>query len=415
LLVNLVIGYITPIMFDFPSSVYPFFYFVLRAFLLLTAITFIPILFSALIKSTKTVKYNSWVATAVVFLVLFYIAELFLTFYPETNGKNDTYSAKIWNYYYWKLNKQGYRDIDFQSMDANGKPAMVFVGDSYTEGHGIKNPEDRVSDLIRKKMPAYNIYNIGKNGFDIRNEIKLITLIPLQPKLIVLQICSNDWDYLLPKRNSDKYQSNVLYAATSKSFLASHSIVMNYLSSRMGNLQENLFSLQISDEIRQQTFKDFDIAAAKQVNSNNIIKILTHCLEHTSLSEDTVQVKLFRMFGQFNPSLQVMTDTLLFKDYLDKLTLLDEFCRQRDITLLAVPYPEFTNFSMAVTGKYVNRYLCAEIEKRGLRCLDIFPKLKTAGLKSYTVNSTDNHVNAEASVFIADTLYKYIRKEDLLD
>jgi hypothetical protein len=109
-----------------------------------------------------------------------------------------------------------------------------------------------------------------------------------------------------------------------------------------------------------------------------------------------------------------MLDTALFSHYLDKLAELDAFCEARNITLLVVPYPNLDAFSMKVTNQFTNPYLCNLIRERGIRCFDIFPALQHARLKTYTVNISDNHINAEASRVVADTLIRYIRDSRLL-
>lgn len=411
LLTNIAIGYVTPVMFSFKSNFFPIYYYVLRAVLILIALACLPAMIQPVIRRQKSgdkKRGASWAVLAML-LIVFYMAELFLTFYPETNGKNDTYCSKTWQYYYWKLNYQGFRDKDFRDLSAERKPAMVFAGDSYTEGHGIKNPEDRVSDIIRRQFPDYTIYNVGKNGMNILDEIDLITHMPVTPEIIVLQTCSNDWDYLQERLSVVRSSSGMLHAAADGAWLTKYYIVFDYLASKWGNLVQRLFEQRLDDSSVEKLYAAFRLSPENYTDSRQVVEVFRHCMQYTRLPQDSVPHVLFDMFKEHNPSLRVMADTALFADYLDKLVYLDGFCKQRNIHLLIVPYPEMDKFSMAVSAGYINKYLCGLMRARNLDCLDIYPALKKAELPSYTVNRYDNHINEAASRVVAAEIAKYCK------
>jgi len=396
-------------MFQFPVNQFPVFYFFFRAVLLGMLILLLPYFFNDFINKAKSKNKSGWLSICIVFLFVFYLLELFLTFYPETNGKNDTYCSKTWMYYYWKQNKEGFRDIDFESMPLN-KPSIVFAGDSYTEGHGIKDPSKRVSDLCRNRFPDFNVYNIGKCGMDINDEIKLITHLPVHSDIIVLQICSNDWDYLYKPVSMLPSVNHLLLAEVSAFSLTKYSVLLNYFQSRFENLRENYFLTEIDNQYKSKILNAFKINKAAAINSNNELKVLKFAVEHTKLQDDSIEVQLFRMLKEYNTSLKVMTDTVLFNRYLDKLSYLKAFCDQHMIKLVVVPYPNLDKFSMNVTSKYTNRYLTKLIKDRGIDCLDTYPDLKKASLSSYTVNNIDMHINEKASAIVADVVISHIKK-----
>jgi len=395
-------------MFDDAVKKFPFFYYLLRFSFLVLIIFLLPLVFSDYIKNAKSKAASGLLSISIVFLFIIYLSEAFLTFYPETNGKNDTYCSKTWMYYYWKLNKLGFRDIEFETMDTN-KPAIVFAGDSYTEGHGIKNPSNRVSDIIRKEFKGFNIYNIGKNGMDINDELKLIKNMPIRPQILVLQICSNDWDYLNKPVSLNTPKRTLLFAEVQSSFFTKYFISFNYLSSKLENLIANSFSSNLSDQELNKIYTSFKIDKSKIINSKNNLSVLEYAVANSPMSEDSIQSNLFKMFKQYNSSLRIMTDSLVFSGYLNKLAELKRFCDTQDATLIVVPYPNMDDFSMKIANKYTNRYLCNLISKQGINCLDVFPNLKKANLSTYTVNKSDNHANEDASKIIADTLIRYIR------
>ncbi len=413
---NAAIAYITPLMFSFPAAMFPVFYFLLRGLLLMTALLLLLLLLDTHIVKNKSIsKFRSgFAAVLFVSISLFYLFEFFFTFYPETNGLNDTYCSQTWRYYYWRLNKQGFRDIDFQSMEGNGKLAIALAGDSYTEGHGIRRNEDRVSDRIRKSLPNYNVYNIGKCGYDIFDEAKLIRTIPIIPEVLVLQICANDWDYLsepqqpeMPAGTESSWSDMLLL------YPAKYSVTLNYLKSKLTNLLARIDEGKIRKQDKQKIYKAFDVKPPKK-EQNSQEEIFRYSIDHSALPDDSIQLRLFKLFRPYQPSLSVMMDTLRFNDYLSELDSLNAYCKSRYIHLLIVPYPEFDEFSMSVSAKYINRYICREISRRGLECMDIYPALQRAHLKTYTANSCDNHINAEASKYVADTLLGYLQLKGLV-
>lgn len=413
---NASICFITPVMFSFPAAKFPIFYFILRFLLLTTALLLLLLLLDVHIIKNKTISKlkSGLLSVAAVSLLLFYLLEIFFTFYPETNGLNDTYTSQTWRYYYWRLNKQGFRDIDFLSMEGNGKLAIALAGDSYTEGHGIKRNEDRVSDRIRRKLTDYNVYNIGKCGYDIFDEVKLIENIPVIPEVVVLQICANDWDYLSEPQQAEKPENaESQWPGMLMLSPARYSVTLNYLKSKLNNLLIKLDEGKMKRKDKERIYETFNVNPPKEELDGHI-DIFKYSIENSPLPDDTIQSRLLNLFKPYQPSLSVMMDTLKFNDYLSKLDSLNAYCNKRYVHLLIVPYPEFDEFSMSVTAKYINRYLCREITKKGLDCMDIYPALQRAHLKSYTANSSDNHINATASKYVADTLLSYLHLRGLV-
>ncbi len=408
LFTNAVFLWLTPVMYSFPNTSFPFFYFILRAGLIILSAFLLLQIFDKIIKHLRNKSYLAASSVVLIFLLFFYVAELFLTFYPETNGLNDTYCSKNWMYFYWKQNKQKFRDIDFDELDALNKPSIVFTGDSYTEGHGIKNPKDRVSDRIRYEFPQYTVYNAGKCGWDIRNEKSLIKQIPVEPKILFLQICSNDWDFLMNNTGYNHSKRNVLFAETTIS-LSNYSILFNYLRSKSGLLLQNYFGYQLTDEQKKKMMDGFHITGSAEKISTNPFKAFEYCLSRSRLPDDSIQNVIFSLFKDFDSSLGFLLNPPLFEGYLNELEDVQMICTARKIKLVVVPYPALDNFSMKVTSKYVNRYLCNAIQQKGITCLNIYPALKKANLKHYTVNSSDNHINADASKIVANLIAQYLR------
>jgi hypothetical protein len=89
-----------------------------------------------------------------------------------------------------KHNSLGLRDEEFT---ANGKPAIVFLGDSFVWGLDSEANE-RFSELLRPKFPDYNIVPAAIAGYGTDQEYLLLKRLwpTLKPAVVVLIFCSDN-------------------------------------------------------------------------------------------------------------------------------------------------------------------------------------------------------------------------------
>jgi hypothetical protein len=202
-------------------------------------------------------------------------------------------------YYYWKQNKQKFRDVDFEKLAASDKPAIVFTGDSYTEGHGIKHPEDRFQTGLEKPFPNTQFIT-PENAAGIYDRKKsLIKQLPVKPKIIFLQICSNDWDYLVNNSSYIQAKQTALFADMDFS-VSNYSILFNYLKPKSGLLMQNYFGYRLSEEQKKQMTDRFRLYDSAEKLPANPFKAFEYCLSKTTLSDDSIQDVVF-------PCLKTMT------------------------------------------------------------------------------------------------------------
>jgi hypothetical protein len=136
--------------------------------------------------------------SVIISVTIFYAFEFYFTFKTKSHSIGYSYAGILWNFKFWNpINKAGFRDHEIQH-NSNNK-TIFFIGDSFTEGHGIENIDDRYSDIIKKSLPNYNVYNLGVNGIGTKKEIDFLTLAPIKPNIVFWQYFSNDIDELLPK------------------------------------------------------------------------------------------------------------------------------------------------------------------------------------------------------------------------
>jgi hypothetical protein len=89
-------------------------------------------------------------------------------------------------------NSMGFRDREWQT---NNKPALVFLGDSFTWGYDVEAAE-RFTDRLQQRHPDWNIYNWGVSGYGTDQELLLLHTYfdALKPRAVVLVFCTDN-DY----------------------------------------------------------------------------------------------------------------------------------------------------------------------------------------------------------------------------
>jgi lysophospholipase L1-like esterase len=200
-----------------------------------TLISFLLIVFwtfcISIFKSIKNDVFKNsilFIGSTVTFLL---IIEIIFILIPRSHFFNNTLASKNWKLFYNDpINQFGYHD---KEITKKRKKTLLFVGDSFTQGHGIKNIEDRFSNKIEKLNTNYSTINIGKNGLDTKNEFIEMKLFinnsKVKPDVIFLQYFGNDIEGIaynkLTKENHDPY-SNL---PSIPKFLIKGSYLINYL------------------------------------------------------------------------------------------------------------------------------------------------------------------------------------------
>jgi len=142
-------------------------------------------------KSNKLVANLSTLAIMVVWVLA--LLEIVFMYVPQSHEGALSKASQIWFNKYWPpMTTQGYRDKP--KTDTTGKIKILFIGDSFTAGHGLKNVEERFSDQVAQKIGTDKAvaYNLGISGSDTRDEFKRLQKFPAKPNIVVLQYFLND-------------------------------------------------------------------------------------------------------------------------------------------------------------------------------------------------------------------------------
>lgn len=154
-------------------------------------IIFVDIKINKIISNLSTVLFSIFVT--------FILLEAIFMFISRSHTFDFTLGSKIWFSKYWKpINSLGFRDIE----PSGNNPVILFVGNSFTAGHGLKYVDDRFSNIVgnelRRKGGKYTIINIGVNGLHPRGEYDLMRnflyMTRIKPEKIIFQYSGNDID-----------------------------------------------------------------------------------------------------------------------------------------------------------------------------------------------------------------------------
>ena len=188
----LILVFLLPLFYPAGAAIY--FRLLLIILLLAESLQLFKIIFinpqvNKIISNTATVLFSIF--------VIFMLLEVIFMFVTRSHSADYTLASRLWYAKYWKpINSLGFRDKE----PDNNNPVILFVGDSYTAGHGLKSVDERFSNIVEKELNKngmkYTVINIGKPNLDSKNEydemINFLYLTRIKPEKIILQYCGND-------------------------------------------------------------------------------------------------------------------------------------------------------------------------------------------------------------------------------
>jgi hypothetical protein len=141
----------------------------------------------------RALKWRS-VATAVAsVLTVILVLEGVFMFIAQPNLNNNALASKVWFGRYWDSNGSGYREKEEPWPGKTTKPHIVWVGDSFLAGHGVKDTADRFSNLIGTRLESeWWSHNQGVNGASAADMRSTIVDNWFQSELIVYCWFVND-------------------------------------------------------------------------------------------------------------------------------------------------------------------------------------------------------------------------------
>lgn len=86
-------------------------------------------------------------------------------FYDEPDGFGLGLASKRWMARHYSFNNLGMRDdVDYALAIAPGRTRVTFLGDSFTNGHGVSQVEARFVNRLRDAHPEWEVHMLASDG-----------------------------------------------------------------------------------------------------------------------------------------------------------------------------------------------------------------------------------------------------------
>ena len=305
----------------------------------------------------KKLRWIRWGLALWTSLVMLTGVELcYALFYDQTDSFSMTNVSRRWYDLHVVRNAQGYRDNHpFLRRTAEGKQRILFLGDSFTFGHGVANVADRFSDRTAARLEQvhpgrFDVANLGNPGHGTPEAVKVlrdeILAKDYQAELLIYTICLND----IESFHDEKSRHDLQRGSRKPSFpLFRDTYFFNLMYFRLRQFAQ--------PEIR----------------------------DYFSYLQDYYA-------GEPWVRMQSALDEFL------------ELAKEHQIDTRIVIFPFLHNLGPDYPFKAAHQKLSAYFRERGVRVLDLEPVLAAHAGETLTVNRFDAHPNARAHQLAADAI-----------
>ncbi|MFN8376555.1 MAG: SGNH/GDSL hydrolase family protein [Anaerolineae bacterium] len=117
--------------------------------------------------------------------------------YPFT----ETLASINWMQRYFSINSDGFRDREWTDAELSSRRVIYCLGDSFAEGWGIDNPEDRYSNVLGSLLgDEYAVLNLGRINTATDTQLSLLqdemaAHPDIHPETIIWQYYLNDIEF----------------------------------------------------------------------------------------------------------------------------------------------------------------------------------------------------------------------------
>ena len=194
-------------------------------------------------KFTRHPKSPRWlrliIGNSLVFLfvcsIVLVTGEVYFRFFYDTLDSFALTKANVrWHERHFQHNLSGFRDsAEYNNIILPGKRRVTFIGDSFTEGYGVPNVEDRFANIIRRKNPNWEVHATADSGWNTGGQLLFFTKMQrggYQSDLVVLVYCMNDIEDIDSKwKRALKQARERIYPTSQPGYFFEHSYCLNTL------------------------------------------------------------------------------------------------------------------------------------------------------------------------------------------
>jgi multisubunit Na+/H+ antiporter MnhF subunit len=281
-------------------------------------------------------------------------AETYLRYvYDATDSYGLMMTNRAWFIRHVKENSDGLRDVEFTKGRRPGVVKVACVGDSFTMGWGVHDPEDAFPQRIRAKLAErfpgrFEVRNYGVPGYTTGHELSMIEKLARDGEIdhVILGYCLNDPDDLLPQERwfIREAQPRVPYIRPSASFVA------DFLWFR--------FKLQNDPHVR----------------------------------------------GYFDWEKEAYEDQRIFRAQCERFARIAEVCRAAQMRLDVVTFPMFSDWGESYRYHAAHDKLAEAWRQLGVNDLDLRDAYRGVPREDLVINRFDGHPNVRAQEIAAWTI-----------
>lgn len=325
-------------------------------------------------KSHKYSFYIKVVAINVTLLIIIDLASRLILPSVSTNlnvgwGAGGKYSSNYRNYFISRFDKK-YNQVIFtvdESEDAlwtrknfdkvdPGKTKVLFVGDSFTEGQGVKR-KDTYSKQIEQLSSKMATYNRGKGGADIKEiyDIFQKNINEIKPKVVIYGYVLND------------------------------PIIGNSGLTDIPSDRNNIFKWDFIND-RTSVFKaDRNRLLSALCRYSNILSYIVHQYERWSVTQYTI--------NHYNEINSLKYNQKGFSETISLIEKMKNETQSNGGTFIVAIFPLFYNTQKDYPFTAAHESLSRELAKHNIKTIDLLDSYKGINDSTLWVHPTDQHPN----------------------
>jgi hypothetical protein len=156
--------------------------------------------------------------------------EIYFRFiYDATDALSLSNATLAWQRRHIHMNNFGmWDDADYRAEPPPGKRRILFLGDSFTAGHGVPRLEDHFPMILRARHPEWEVMTLAWFGWETGHEIKALEMARekgVRLGEVILVYCMNDIGDLIPEWQARNKLLNERFS--NLGFVLDHSYFLN--------------------------------------------------------------------------------------------------------------------------------------------------------------------------------------------
>ncbi len=334
----------------------------LRLMMLIILIIEIILLFKTFFSRSKMgeIAKNVWLSIVSIFITLLFLEAIFM-FLPRSHGIGFSLANTLWFDRYWRpFNSYGARDLEPQK---DAKVNILFAGDSFAAGQGIKCIEDRFPDIVRtnlkKSILDLQVINLAQTSLDTKSEFESVTKFidssGIRPDMIVLQYYGNDIDHIARKHG---------LRGDGEGFAP---------------------------------YEDLNVISRWIVNGSYLFNFLYWMFPGQELNGYLTYIE------------KAYSDKPIFDEHMKEIVSFRNYTKSKDIAFLVIIFPLMLEIDLS-KKLYVDKVI-SYLDSQKIEALDLSTLFKDLPALDRIVNRNDAHPSPEVHRLVGEELTKLISKK----